>query len=135
MNFIIFIGETYFWAMIQQPQPTLPLFKPPRLLVMAISYSVFLLALPTLLLSSYGVSIASIKRQTIWVSPLYLQVASKTSILMAAKTDKIISECFSQAMVLSSGLSNTLEPIKAKLIASHEDFLMNKKSLSLSIQV
>ena len=101
---------------------------------MAISYSPFHSALLVLLQPSYGVSIASIKQLLLLDSLLYLQATSNTSTLMAAKTDKISSECSRQVTGLSSGSSTILVPIQALHIVLLEAFLMVKKSLLISIQ-
>jgi hypothetical protein len=54
---------------------------------------------------------------------------------MAAKMEKISSECSREVTVIRSGFSTTLETIQALHIALHGAFSVVKKSLSLNIQM
>jgi hypothetical protein len=134
-EFMIKIGEIYFWAMILQLQPTLPLFKVLCSLDLAISYSPLHSPLLILLHYSFGVSIATSKRVMNKVSRLYLQAHSNISTLMETKVEKILSECSRQLTGLSSGSCTTLEHIQVNHFVLHEAFSMVKKWLLLNIQV
>jgi hypothetical protein len=133
---MIHFRETSFWGMNHQHQNTLPLFKLLGPLVMAISYSPLHSPLPFLILHSCGVSIASNKRMLPKGSPLYSLATSNISTPMAAKIDKISSECSRKLTGLSSGFSSTLQKAQVVLhIAFHGAFSPIKKSLSLNIQM
>jgi hypothetical protein len=116
---MIHFRETSFWGMNHQHQHTLPLFKLDRALIMAISYSPLHSPLPVLLLHSCGASKASFKRLLMLVSQLYYQATCNIFTPMAAKMDKILSECSRKVTGLRSGFSTTLEPIKALHIVLH----------------
>jgi hypothetical protein len=68
-------------------------------------------------------------------SPLYSQASSNISTPMAAKMEKISSECSIKVTGLRSGFSTTLEPIQALHIVLHGALSAVKKSLSLNIQM
>jgi hypothetical protein len=135
LYFIILRGETYFWTLIQLLQHTLPLFNQILPLKMAIIYSPLHLALPILLLHSYGVSKAPNKITVIKVYQLYSQAASNTSTLMATKMGKTSLECSRQVTGLNSGSYTTLEQIQALHFVFHEALSMVKKSLLLNIKM
>jgi hypothetical protein len=141
---MIHFRETSFWGMNHQHQHTLPLFKlvggplvMTLMAITAISYSPLNSPLPVLLLHSCGVLIASFKRllPNPKSSPLYSQSSSNISTPMAAKMEKISSECSREVTVLRSGFSTTLELIEALHIALQGAFSVVKKSLSLNIQM
>jgi hypothetical protein len=64
-----------------------------------------------------------------------MQAASIISMLMEGKMDEILLGCSRQVMGLSSGFSNTLEPIQVLQIVLLEAYSMIKNSLLLNIQV
>ena len=134
-NFMVYIGETSFWAMILQLQHTLPCFKLLCPLVVAISYSPLHSPLLILILYSIGVSIASIKTIKMLVIQLYSLATSYISSPMAANLGIISSECSRKVTALSNGFSTTLDFIQELHIALHGAFSAVKKSLSLNIQM
>jgi hypothetical protein len=68
-------------------------------------------------------------------SPLYSQALSNISTPLAAKMDKISSDCSRQVTGLSSGLFITLEPFSEEHFVLLVAYLMVKKSLLPNIKV
>jgi hypothetical protein len=104
-------------------------------MMMATSYSRLNLAIPVLLLHSYGVSIANIERLLILGSQFYSQVTSNISTLMAGKMDGISLECSRKVTGLSSGFFITLDTIQEIHFVLLEVHSLIKKSLLLNFQM